>query len=556
MATLNRRLNKLLNTKHLLYVEYTTNPPVCNLINTLNEAIDTNYKFTLKQIYTFMEQANDNNDLNTFFLDSNKDEHKKIVKYIFTTHDMRETNLINICESLYNLEIDKYFFIDYLFEKKYDFTNDFLKYLFDGGYTFYNIDCYTEFHKNIIFIAYVSILYNYNDKFQKCIELIKPNNGNNSDEHFSLVYKLINSNYNSANVDYGSLVLLLDNIFLNCTDDEIIKNTKNKYSVCSIIIKYMANKIKYSDILIKFLVESFHGLKYIMQLLNDGNKLTIEQIHICLLRRDSLALKNPELYEKLNLEINKENCRHEYYYYDLTLLLKICDLQPNMTTLNIACDKGYLECAKTLINDYNIYPTKETLDLAAISSNYELIQMILNYKIIPDDKTFYNVECYESDIWINIIELLISYGFAITFNHITHLISNKQKLTNLSRFDINYDEKLYFVCFVSDYYPQEYINFVDSKRLELYSLCSNKKLKYEILIDFLKNNNIGLDLYALNHIIINDRDSGQYIMGKYNIVPSLITTFKTSQAPKNMIWDIIRKYNITENDMLKQHVIS
>ncbi len=551
MTTFTRKLNKLLNTKHLLNTEYTTNPPICNLINTLNEAVDTNYKFNLKQIHTFMEQANDNNNLNTIFLESDKDEHKRIIKYMFTNHHISEEDLECICGGLYNLEIDKFIFIDYLFEKKYDFSNNFLKYLFFGGYKFFNIDCYTPCHKNVIFIAYLSILYNYDNEFQKCIELLKHNNGNNSEEYFLLLYELINGN---IGIGYDKIVLLLDNIFLNRSDEEIIKILKGVYN-CT-LNKYIANKIKYSDMLIKFLIETFDGLTSIIQLVNDGNKLTIEQFHMCLSIRSYFASKNPELYEKLNLEKNQERCKNNYYYYDLTILLKICNLQPNITTLNIACKKGYFECATTLINEYNIYPNKETLDFAATSSNCKLIHLILNYKIIPDDKTFYNIACYEDDMWINIVELIISYGFTIKFEHVSHLISHGRHLTKLSRFDINYDEKLYFVCFVNDYYPQEYINFVDPIRLKLYSLCSTKKLMCYDLIEFLKNNDIKLDSYALNNIIIYNKNLAHFIMREYDVIPSLITTFKTSSAPKKTILNIIKNYNINENDMLKTYNIS
>ncbi len=538
MAALTKRLNKLLEYGSL-YKEF-NNLIIPNvLIPALVEAVNTNYRFTTKQIYNFIEQAtkNNNNGMDNIFLKSNDNEHIKIIKYVFANYYIDNDQLSYLC--CLNLTC-----IDYLFERQYNFSNKCHSTLLAHEYKFFGIEHYKTVHTNVIFIAYLSIMYNNHNVLEKCIKLINLDTESFNNEYVYLIFDLMNIN---SKLMQNEFKILLNAICSKCDfvdmytllfEKKIMMDTNNE-----LLFDYIFDKFGHDDKLIKYILQYDENDKCFLKILSNGFKLTTEYINLRLQQTETLSITNFKKYKIPKLDENME--------YDLVILFEIFKLQPNLNTLNIACEMDYIDTVNVLIKDHNLIPQKETLDKSIMSGNIKLITTILNYKLTPDDVTFYMMEkqYYSQEI----IELLISYGLEIKFEHIEYLLFRGTHLRNLDRFGIKYDEKLYFACFVNNNFPAEYVG-INPTRLKLYKLCCDKKLKYGTLMEFLKNNNIGFDKYAFHNIIMHNYDLGTLIMKKHNFAPSLLTTFRAVGAPNKMVLDIIKKYDINEFKMMEPYI--
>ncbi len=550
MTTLTKRLNKLLDYGSL-YKEFNnlTVPKV--LIPALIEAVDTNYRFTTIQIHKFIEQAiQDNIGNDNIFLKSNDIEHIKIIKYIFTNYHIDNEQLDCICY-FGNLSC-----IGYLFERQYNFPDSCYLTLLQYGYKFFKIEYCKTVNKNVIFFAYLSIIYDNYIIFDKCIDLIRLEAEHFDSEYVKLIFDM--RRVESENLKNNEFKILLNSICFKCTIDDIYNLLFDKKIIMNqnneLLFDYIFNKFGNDKKLVSCILQYDDDDECFLKILSNGYKLTIEDLNLRLQKKEILLTNNYKKHKFLKLNdccSSTSIGSHKRWQYWLITLFKIFKLQPNINTLNIACEKGYTSSVKQLIKEHNLIPQKETLDKSIISEDIELITIILNHKLTPDDVTFYMMDkkYYKQEI----IELLISYGLVIKFEHIEYLLFRGTHLKDLDRFGIKYDEKLYFTCFVNSHFPDEYIK-IEENRLKLYKLCCDKKLKYQKLLEFLKKNNIGFDKYAFHNIIINNYNLGTEIMKKHNFAPSLLTTFRAIGAPNKMVLDIIKKYDINELNMMETYI--
>ena len=168
---------------------------------------------------------------------------------------------------------------------------------------------------------------------------------------------------------------------------------------------------------------------------------------------------------------------------------------------------------------------------------------------------------------INIVELLISHGLKIDLNCISTLLSCNEELLNLERFGIEYDEDLYFICYINQFYPKEYMNkFTIDKNILMMRHYIDKNINKQKMINFLKLHNIRPDRYMIDYGIINRDNYSKSLMNKNNcIIPSIATMYKISLCVKRE-WgkfyfncDLFRKFieknNITKEVMMEQYEI-
>ena len=90
-----------------------------------------------------------------------------------------------------------------------------------------------------------------------------------------------------------------------------------------------------------------------------------------------------------------------------------------------------------LLTKYKIIPDCEILNICILTSNYELINKILQYKLIPDKNILYefiDATYTNNELTIKIIELLIQYGLVINKDDISYLSNKNIKLNDLERF--------------------------------------------------------------------------------------------------------------------------
>lgn len=298
-------------------------------------------------------------------------------------------------------------------------------------------------------------------------------------------------------------------------------------------------------------------------------------------------------------------------------LFKIFNCSPNNDTFNTTLNKGYSFSIDTLINEHNFVVDYNALNESLKSKNIKLISNILKHNIIldknlintlvtvPDTKlVYYNDKLYEQSIrWkkrrasrrilrkrkgsklvitnknkknnknkeiviknsttITIVELLISHGLKIDLSCVGLLLSCNETLLNLERFGIEYDENLYFECYVNEHYPKEYMDkFTIDKNILTMRRYLNHNLSAKKIKTFLETHNLKPDRYTIE-FAINNRDSfGKYLMNKVDCIPSVATMYKESLCVEKM-WrkchfnclafrNFIEKNNIKKEMMVEQ----
>lgn len=568
MSDLTKQLNKLLKTKLLLAKESQTYPDKCILIDILIELVNTNYTFSQMQFNSFIDQAS--TFYNSYcFMASVVPEHQIITNYMLKTNVVTEEHIIKICNVISHKHYVTYC-LDTLFEKKHNFTVQCFELLCKINFKYPSTYDYDTLHNNVIFTACTHITSSPNNKkFKHCLQLIEQNKNPFNIEYLEIILCCL-SKYRNIKNKYVELKSLLDSLLENVNGDEIFQLIINKKITLSnplygIIIDYVVDKFMYNDIFVKYLVENImvDNPEYLLKLMMKGFKPTVDILNMIIDKyvEEYLYLECDINYETIGLTkkvLEKCEMCENTPLIKMVDLFEIFKLNPNIATLNIACKHDQFDVIDILIDKYKIIPEKDTLDICIPTLNYELIQKILNYKIIPDKTTFYKFNennYFHSDIR-KVVELLINYGLIINFECVEHLLCKGTYLENLERFDINYDEKLYFVCYLNDNWPVEYKNkfTIDKVVLGMHNLCINKKLTFEKLINYLQTNNIKLDYYALDFLFVNNNCICDVVIKKYGCIPHMLTTYKYCEFPVNSyLQTIVKKYNIEPQSMLEQY---
>ncbi len=574
MANNVQRLNTLLNKKNCLYNEFVSGNDG-ELINILIELVNSNYIFTSVQVNKFIGQAC-TPPYNKPFIISTIPEHIMIIKYIFMNFNICNEKIKKICAHRY-LQANRTFnCIDYLFEKKHNFTMECFEYLYRTEYDFLKIDNYDVCNNNIIFMAFISVINIKNNKiFNKLLKIITKSNTFNIEYLEIIRMGLLYRRYNRdpSKFDKKNLILLLDAIFTKSNNpnhkDEIIQfainNKIGRDSNTTILLDYIIDKFDYSKVFAEYILDAITSFmpEYIFKLSEKGHKITIDEINKIYDDNVSFKIINTSNYKHI-LPTKRGEALQKYGQIVINTidLFEIFKIKPNLTTLNIAHKRGISSDITFLTDIHNIIPEKSTLDICIGRLDYDLISSVLKYKLTPDDDTFYNLGKKDyrnsNDKFEKIIELLIMHGLVIGAKHINYLISNNIYLAELGRFGVAYDEELYFMCYLNNYFPAEYLTkfTINPILIKMYDLCKSKNLKYDKLITFLKSNDIKLDRYALDYLINSNINVGVEIMDTYKCIPSIITAFKQSKVPPVLIEDIMKKYNVGKNDMFEQYVMN
>jgi hypothetical protein len=353
---------------------------------------------------------------------------------------------------------------------------------------------------------------------------------------------------------YGTtnIIILLDATFKNYNNQSDILHfiTDRNITIRTDIIEYVAEKFGYSDVLITYIFDYIlcENPEFIYSLVEKGFNLTTDILNKLLRMCSDKKMKYYN--DGITMEIS------------LIQLFDIYKLKPNTETLNIMCEKQDHNNINILINIHNVIPEKETLDICVKTSNIALINKMINYKIIPDSKTLMEINKGNSHNEKNeIVELLIAHGLYVNSNDVEYSLSRDFYIENLERFDIKYDENLYFTCYINNNWPDEYMKkfTIDKKILEMHALCKNKKITKDKLILFLTKSNLRLDRFAIDNLIFYTKLAHQIIY-IYGCVPSVITAYKSTyqfcglyNIGMKKLKYIATTHNITQKDMFEQY---
>ena len=562
-------LNKLLSTNQKLAKERKSYPNNCKLTTLLEKLIEKKYKFTREQFDMFIEQACIKNIYGRSFIGSLELIIKNINIYMIRLFDMTNDQ-VNIVFDLIERDNNINYCINILFEKNYKFTAHHYGVLSCINYDCPIIDNFKVLHNSVIYAGCIDMLKNPGGKnYEKCLEIAAKDKGPFNIEYFDIILECLNNRGNcfriySIEVD---LFRLLDLIFHADAKQIIFEHAIQKINChCPMhinIVQYILGKYGYNDNFLVYVLEQVMDVspKILLNLMLIGYKITSNEINLLLASHNYIYLDKSEIdiYEQINLthKILTRYLVDEYIKIPIIDMFDIFKILPNIETLNCMCKStSHYATIDILFNKYKIVPTKQTLDISVKLLNVELIRKILNYKLIPDSTTIKNILIhYTQDVSkINeVIELCINYGFVATIDDVGYLLSLRYVLPNLERFNIAYDEHLYFVCYWQSYFPDEYLSkfMIDTNVIEMHRLC-REGYSFSKIIKFLKNKNLRLDRYAMELLLMSDIYVIDEIIKKYGCIPAEISIYKATKSIAMMEF-AKKKYNVTTYDMFEQY---
>ena len=181
-----------------------------------------------------------------------------------------------------------------------------------------------------------------------------------------------------------------------------------------------------------------------------------------------------------------KTCGYDYNIYEksiindkisIYLFLKQLNIKPNEQTMEIAIKYGDYEMFYDSINNIENYdPTNIDIQkvLNSVNININILSKLFLYRITPTKEdlnvliknTSLNKYIVNISTITEIIELMIKYGLILTLDDINNLLGINIVVKNLSRFNIEYDEKLYYYCYINNIYPYD-DEYVTAARVRL-----------------------------------------------------------------------------------------
>ena len=357
--------------------------------------------------------------------------------------------------------------------------------------------------------------------------------------------------------------------------DIVIKNELCHYGLLVTIIKHVG----YNDKFISYIfsednMKNDHCIdKYLLTLLfdlmNAGYKPTIENVNCLVAYEPCKAIFNDECFNVGSIKDFVDTCKNGKFDTYIIPLIEALNVIPNNDTIIACAYNENTSLIDTLILKYNLIPDKMVLDQIVKQYDMEAVTKILNYKMVPDDETFNNLindassKCNTSVI-VRIVELLITYGLQINTYHIQKLLALHEPLQNLERFNIKYDEDLYFLCYVGNYYPNEYIDkFTIDKNVIMMRRLKIKRVK---LLDFVKKNNLTIDRYTMESLFLERyKEYGELFLTHNITVDNPLSLHRACNKDKqfnkriknfnDMCSIIIKQNNITKEYMMKEYQV-
>lgn len=584
-----KQLTQLLKSKTRLLQELSIYPGgTCKLIPLLKTLVDENYLFTQTNFDNFMEQACYYTSVKTFIGSTNADC-VNIVTYMLSNFDLNHKQCDKMMKLLTFSGNVMNHCLDILFNKKYDFTIDQLYFVTYKKNYMPPVGNYDMIHNNVIFAECISIKL-FEQRKQKLLQ---------ADIIFDIKYlktmiMVLLHCYTISHVQKQCYYALLDTIFkgYNGTKDDVIElivgnksitreiveytieysGTKDdddigffvgNKSITKSIVEYVIERYGYNDKLVNYIIKNADDITIILifDLMLKGLVMTVDILNEIVQNYPTIHIKLTDKYSALGLTMTYLISKQINRNLDSIRLFDVFKISPNIDTLNIVCKKSMMIFVPILINNYKVIPEKSTLDICVSKQNdksYNVIRKILNYRVLPNSETLRAMNFGDLTNARKVLDLLIQYGLAITFDDVEFLLHNKIILDNLERFNIKYDEKLYFLYYINNCWPSFYASKFNMNKdiLDLHKMCTSigGRFSQNDIIKFLKEKNIKLDRYALDFLITHNTLVAYQIINKYKCVPSPITAYKNMMI--EVLVDLaINEYNVGPLSMFEPYVM-
>lgn len=221
----------------------------------------------------------------------------------------------------------------------------------------------------------------------------------------------------------------------------------------------------------------------------------------------------------LDMQIVSENCKIKNIKYDRfcgfihinDIIEKNNIIIPNVDYMIRAISIDDITFYNQL-KSKNIVPNVECINAALATqtnNTIKLVKDILQYKIIPDAKGFDNLI---GSIYFNeIFELIANYGFQLSTKMFNKTIKHHQIIKNIQRFNIPFDNKMYFNLHRHHCLNMDYIEQFDGNIQKLHKLREQfRDITLEKVKEIVANKGY-IDMYCLVNCR-NDLDVYKYLL--------------------------------------------
>lgn len=302
-----------------------------------------------------------------------------------------------------------------------------------------------------------------------------------------------------------------------CVENGLIPNNESM-TIC-------AKTPKFIELLFYFHIK--FGLKITTEIMNDVIQKKYNYINHEYVAYNHYYSTSDDLKVKIMLEtfgydtniINEAKTTQGISIYKLFRLLNVI---PNEETFLFGCKQQLKYVVDDCTKIFKMYPTSEHLQSILSNGhnvNMELLNDILCYKILPTKGEF-NILLNSSGN-SDAIELLIKYGLVLDIIDIKNSLYRKIIIKDLDRFNIPYDETLYYYCYLHNTFPYDNEMQIDANIFELRKMCRNKLTTVEKFAEYINKTNITPDKYCFDHACANNYAIMEYML-KQNFNPTPI----------------------------------
>jgi len=202
-----------------------------------------------------------------------------------------------------------------------------------------------------------------------------------------------------------------------------------------------------------------------------------------------------------------------------------------------------------IMDKYNIIPTDLLL------REYHRIALNNGIKYMLDKKINISSETFQSCYFRrDILDLFFEYGYVLTLQDVEYCLARDVHFECLERFDIKYDEELFFVCYKVDKFPSCYIenikknvgNDIVALRLDLHDN------KIRIVDDFIKRiKRVKLDRYCFDFAVKKNQSISDFMINTLNL--PFTCTFCFDKNYNRYINKYYKQFGINKEYMTAQY---
>ena len=551
------KLDKFLKKKTGLYTYIKNRDPFFKSI------VDEKYPFTKEDMDKLLLQLTYKGTrgflyyFETWQAFADKVENKDVYNLIFKNFKPSDEQVELICSCFCNIYgMKDYKWVKILLENNYKFTEYQIKILLKTGYDvkkIFAIQKLTESEMNVFIDSCFTSTSAINISMENTFKMLTESFSKlENPSQNSLKYLLQTLQSKSVKFWEKDVVTIFEMFKFDETFfDFIIENKINLLPVCRILMKKIPINIKFLNY-----CSTIYDLVFEV----------VQQISSNSIQPDVITLNNfLNLSSMANFDFkeNEKKISPEYakdYYYKIYIYLtQIIEkrVEPNIETLRISCRKGHVNIFNDLTINKKLIPDEDCVHFG----NNVMLAKILSYKIVPTSEMFNRLVHRHGHVthndFLTTLEILINFGFQIKIDDVGYALKNYHTIDNLERFGLDYDEKLYFLCHIYNFFPIDYVSkFTIPKDIVDFRLFCKSAFAKEVFVNWIKK--VGfMDQYCIDNFIMNESISVSFkneLMKKVNYQISPIISLHYLQRKMmfnaNLILDnLINKFNIDHTYM-------